>query len=184
LPLHNDFCRQAGLPEAQAPSWLQADATCLPFADGSFDRVICSEVLEHIEPYRQVLAEIGRVLKPGGKLAVSVPRQWPERLCWSFSDEYSREPGGHIRIFNARHLRRDIEAIGARFRHQHGAHALHSPYWWLKCLLWQHPEHPLLTQYHKFLVWDLTRSPWVTRSLEKLLNPFMGKSVVLYFDRL
>jgi hypothetical protein len=33
------------------------------------------------------------------------------------------------------------------------------------------------------LVWDLMRGPWLTRTLDRLLNPIMGKSVVLYFTR-
>jgi hypothetical protein len=37
--------------------------------------------------------------------------------------------------------------------------------------------------YHKLLVWDLMRRPWMTRTLDALLNPIMGKSVVLYFTK-
>lgn len=183
VPEHNDFCRQLGLPLTPTPHFGVANGQHLPFADHSFDVVICSEVLEHIEPYAEVLEELKRVLKPGGQLVVSVPRQWPERLCWSFSDEYRNTPGGHLRIFNAKKLRREVEALGIHLRLQHWAHALHSPYWWLKCLLWDQPNHPLLKIYHRFLVWDLTKGPWLTRTLERVLNPLMGKSVVLYFQR-
>ena len=44
----------------------QGDATCLPFNDESFERVIASEVLEHIPDDEAALAELARVLKPGG----------------------------------------------------------------------------------------------------------------------
>ncbi len=57
----------------------QGDATRLPFPDHAFDRVICSEVLEHIPNFMAVLGELYRVLKPGGRLCVSVPRAWPEK---------------------------------------------------------------------------------------------------------
>ena len=73
----------------------------LPFSDNSFDKVICSEVLEHIPDYHSVLTEIARVLKTGGIFAASVPRFFPEWICWQLSDEYHEVEGGHIRIFNA-----------------------------------------------------------------------------------
>lgn len=159
-----------------------ADGLQLPFADHSFDVVICSEVLEHIGPYREVLDEIRRVLKPGGAFAASVPRYWPERVCWWLSDAYHANEGGHIRIFRRAELEHDIESRGFRRYHRHGAHALHAPFWWLKCLLWERQERsPLVAAYHRLLVWDLMCRPWITRSLERLLNPVLGKSVVMYF---
>ena len=161
-----------------------ADALRLPFADNSFDKVICAEVLEHIPDYRGALAEIERILKPGGLFCASVPRRWPERICWMFSEAYHQVPGGHLRIFNSRQLRDEIEALGMWQYHRHWAHALHVPFWWLKCLLWHNRDnHWLLRQYHRFLVWDLLKRPALTRSLEKLLNPVMGKSLVMYFRK-
>ena len=45
----------------------------LPFGDASFDLVTCTEVIEHLEHYRQTLREIYRVLKPAGRLVVTTP---------------------------------------------------------------------------------------------------------------
>ena len=161
-----------------------ATALALPFADDSFDRVICSEVLGHIPDYRAALAEIERVLKPGGLFCASVPRRWPERLCWQLSEAYHKVPGGHLRIFNGRELRDQIEELGMQQYHRHWAHALHVPFWWLKCLFWDRgDEHPLVRLYHRFLVWDLMDRPRLTRVLEACLNPLMGKSVVMYFRK-
>ncbi|MEM1432523.1 MAG: class I SAM-dependent methyltransferase [Pseudomonadota bacterium] len=163
----------------------QVDALQLPYDRASFDAVICSEVLEHIGPYTAVLAEIRRVLKPEGRLCVSVPRGWPERLCWRLApppDGYAYEPGGHLRIFDPVDLRISIEHCGFAYRRRHHAHALHSPYWWLQCLFWKDRErHPLVRAYHRFLVWDLLQRPWLTRLLEAVLNPVLGKSLVLYY---
>jgi ubiquinone/menaquinone biosynthesis C-methylase UbiE len=162
----------------------RADGRRLPFADSSFDRVICAEVLEHVPDYEAVLEEIRRVLKPGGVLAVSVPRCFPEWVCWQLSDAYHEVEGGHVRIFRTGELTRAVESRGLKRFHRHWAHALHVPYWWLRCLFWSRGEDawPVRT-YHRLLVWDLMRRPWLTRSLEWLLNPLFGKSVVLYFTR-
>ena len=162
----------------------QTDATRLPFADSSIDKIICSEVLEHIENYHGVLQEIKRVLKPGGMLSISVPRAWPEKICWRLSRAYHEVEGGHIRIFNANKLRNEISAIGFEFTKRHWAHALHSPFWWLKCLLWKSQDKSrIIKLYHRLLVWDLMKKPWLTQTLEKYLNPLLGKSVVFYFRK-
>ncbi|MEM1111961.1 MAG: methyltransferase domain-containing protein [Pseudomonadota bacterium] len=159
-----------------------ANALELPFADDTFDKVICSEVLEHIPDYRGALREIQRVLKPGGLLCASVPRRWPEQICWALSDEYHLVPGGHLRIFRASSLRGEIEGLGFNHYYRHWAHALHVPFWWLKCLFWKSQDSNwLIRQYHRLLVWDLMERPTVTRVLERLMNPLMGKSVVMYF---
>jgi ubiquinone/menaquinone biosynthesis C-methylase UbiE len=161
-----------------------ATALALPFPDDTFDKVICSEVLEHIPDYREALREIERVLKPGGLFCASVPRRWPEKICWALSEGYYSVPGGHLRIFRSRELRREIEQLGFRHYHRHWAHALHAPFWWLKCLFWnERDDHWLVRQYHRLLVWDLMERPPLTRVLEKLMNPVMGKSVVMYFRK-
>lgn len=161
-----------------------ADALQLPFADNSFDKVICSEVLEHIPDYRGALAEIARVLKPGGLFCASVPRRWPEKICWAFSDAYHQVLGGHLRIFRSSELRSEIEKAGFNHYYRHWAHALHAPFWWLKCLFWKTQDSNwLIAQYHRFLVWDLMDKPAFTRGLEKLMNPIVGKSVVMYFRK-
>jgi len=161
-----------------------ASALSLPLADHSLDAVICSEVLEHIDDYAAVLIEIRRVLRPGGLLCVSVPRAWPERICWWLSSAYHKVPGGHLRIFSRRRLQAQIDDLGFDCFCRHGAHALHVPYWWLQCLFWRRREsNPLLRQYHRLLVWDMFDRPWITQSLERLMNPWMGKSVVMYFRR-
>lgn len=156
----------------------------LPFRDATFDKVICSEVLEHVPDYQAVLREIYRVLKPGGLFAVSVPRFVPEWMCWQLSHEYHEVEGGHIRIFRTRQLRHAIESLSMHYLARHWAHSLHVPYWWLKCLFWSETnERAPVRLYHRFLIWDLMQQPRLTYWLDRLLNPIMGKSLVMYFQR-
>jgi ubiquinone/menaquinone biosynthesis C-methylase UbiE len=166
-----------------AGSWLalRGDAYRLPFESASFDCVIASEILEHLHDDDGALAEIGRVLKPGGFLAVSVPRWLPELVCWKLSTRYHDTPGGHVRIYRQSDLERKLARYGYRTFFRHFAHALHSPYWWLKCAVGVDRDEALPVRlYHRLLVWDLFAKPRLTRALEKALNPFIGKSVVLY----
>ena len=158
------------------------DIQSLPFKDNAYDAVICSEVLEHLESLDNAVSAIVRVLKPGGVLAVSVPRFIPELICWKLSSEYSKTPGGHVRIFRQKNLKQLILKESVSYTSFHWAHALHSPYWWLKCVFWgREKEHWLVIKYHQFLVWDLMQSPLLTRFLEAVLKPFIGKSLVMYF---
>jgi ubiquinone/menaquinone biosynthesis C-methylase UbiE len=158
------------------------DAHHLPFASDRFDAVICSEVLEHVGHPDAVIREIDRITKPGGRVALSVPRYWPERICWKLSEGYRNTPGGHVRIFRHDQLHAAARRAGLRKTGHHWAHALHSPYWWLQCAVWDiREEHGLVNAYRRFLEWDLLKAPALTRGLEALLNPVMGKSLVMYF---
>jgi ubiquinone/menaquinone biosynthesis C-methylase UbiE len=158
-----------------------ADGLQLPFPEATFDLVICAEVLEHLRAVEQAVAESLRVLKPGGGLVVSVPRSWPERVCWRLSREYACSAGGHVRILSRKALAEILGRAGAGIRAAHHAHSLHTPFWWLKCIVGLRRENAgPVNLYHRFLTWDLMRRPRVTRFLERLLNPVLGKSLVVY----
>lgn len=157
------------------------DACTLPFPDDVFDVVICSEVLEHLPAYETALDEIARVLRPGGRVGVSVPRYGPERLCWALSDAYHDVEGGHVRIFHRSDLGADLAERGLAPAGDAHAHALHSPLWWLKCLWWDRDEPPwLVAAYERFLERVVTRQTPVVDRFEALLDPLIGKSLVLY----
>jgi SAM-dependent methyltransferase len=165
------------------PVTVRADALALPFPNDSFDRVIASEILEHVPEDAVAIAEIFRVVRPGGLVAVSVPRRWPERICWALSDAYHEVQGGHVRIYRGDQLLAALETAGLDPLGSHYAHALHSPYWWLKCGSGVEQENALTRGYHRLLVWDMTRRPWLTQTAERLLNPILGKSLVLYLRK-
>lgn len=161
-----------------------ANALSLPFPNAAFDRVIAAEVLEHIPDDRGAIAELARVLRPGGTIAVTVPRWLPELIAWAISDDYHMSPGGHVRIYRRSVLVRRLEAVGLEPYAAHHAHALHSPYWWLKAAVGiANDQHPLVRAYHRMLVWDITAGTPVTRVPERILNPLLGKSAVVYLRK-
>jgi SAM-dependent methyltransferase len=83
----------------------RASVTDLPFADSSFDGAVLGEVLEHVEEDEQALAEISRVLRPGGVIAISVPAN-PK--LFGRSDEWA----GHVRRYTRPALLEACSAAG------------------------------------------------------------------------
>ena len=109
------------IPDGVACMAVNGDATALPFPDASFERVIASEVVEHIADDGRAFAELARVLKPGGTLAVTVPGWLAERICWALSDEYPapKSPGGHVRIYSRTALHDRLHSSNRQHRTTH-----------------------------------------------------------------
>jgi SAM-dependent methyltransferase len=105
---------------------VQADVTALPFADASFDAVVLGEVLEHVPDDRKAAAEVSRVLRRGGVLALSVPAH--PRL-YGPSDRWA----GHIRRYQRAGLIDTVAAGGLEVE---------------RCLAWGFPFSAL---YHRHL---------------------------------
>jgi SAM-dependent methyltransferase len=162
---------------------LQADAFRLPFADARFDRVICSEVMEHVHDYRAAARELARVVRPGGTVAVTIPTATSEHLYLRLGDDYFESPGGHIRIFRPRELARGLAAAGLRTTGVGFAHAFHTPYWALRSVvgLPRADANPLVRAYRAFLIRATTSR--ALGCVEKLLDRVCPKSLVLYAAR-
>jgi ubiquinone/menaquinone biosynthesis C-methylase UbiE len=161
-----------------------ADLFKLPFNDNSFDLVVFSEVLEHIDDHKNAVAEAVRVLKPNKNMVVSVPRYLPERICWAFSEEYRSTTNGHVRIYRKKELINLLQSTGLTPWQVHYAHSLHTPFWWLKCLVGAAREDcRLINRYHDLLVWDMMQHPRIIRCIDHLLNPVIGKSTVVYLKK-
>jgi SAM-dependent methyltransferase len=172
------------VPAGADGSQVQGDALALPFADGAFDRIIASEVLEHILDDAGAIAELARVLAPGGRMAVTVPARFPERINWLLDDEYHDFPGGHIRIYRQGEVEERLAAAGLRVRGSQHAHALHSPYWWIRCAGGvNRPERLVAKRYHDLLVWQIMKNPPVLQWADRVLNPLIGKSLIVYAEK-
>lgn len=163
---------------------IRADIACLPFGDETFDTVLCSEVLEHVADCRRAVRELVRVLKPDRDLVVSVPRFFPERVCWLLSRDYHETPGGHVRIFRRREIQGMLEEAGATCLAVRYRHALHAPYWWLRCIAGPAQERSrLVAAYRRLLEWEIRKHPLLLRIVEETMSPFLAKSLVLYLKK-
>ena len=163
---------------------IKGDTMSLPFKDATFDKIICSEVLEHIPDDQQSIRELVRVLKDDGIIAISVPTYLPEAICWKLSRDYHDQPGGHIRIYKTSELVAPLRQNNLHLYATRHKHALHSIYWILRCLFGVNKEEALIPSlYYKFLVWDIKTKSKPIRLLEDFLNHFFPKSMVFYAGR-
>ncbi len=94
--------------KSEAPLHVVADLARLPFADGTFDCVTCGYVLEHLPDARLGLAELYRVMQPGGRLLLLTTEDtfsgaWTSRL-WA------------CRTYNRRELHEVSDQLGLRWR--------------------------------------------------------------------
>ncbi len=103
-----------------------ASGTALPFADGSFNTVISNCVIEHIPDNHAVLAEISRVLRPGGVFATTLPSEhYPDYLLGAtvlrrvgleglgrrYGDFFNRI-SYHYHVYPPEEWRRRLAAVG------------------------------------------------------------------------
>ena len=162
---------------------IRGDTFALPFADETFDKVICSEVMEHVHDYRAAARELARVTRPDGIVAVTIPTATSEQLYLRAGDDYFESQGGHIRIFRPRDLSLGLAEAGLATVGVGFAHAFHTPYWVLRSVvgLPRADESALVRLYRIFLI-RATASTWLTR-LEGLLNYCFPKSLILYAEK-
>ena len=163
---------------------VNGDALHLPFVDDSFDVIVASEVLEHLWATEWAMSELVRVLRPGGRIAVTVPSELPERICWKLDRDYHDVPGGHVRIFKRKDLEDRLERAGLVLTGHDHQHGLHSPYWWIRCAGGvNHPDRFLARHYHELLVKQITDNPAWLAAIDRVLNPVIGKSLIVYGER-
>ena len=171
--------RKAGV--AGWADFIVADAQHLPFREGAFDKVMCTEVLEHIPDDQAGMRELYRVAKPDADLAVSAPRYGPERVFWTLSWEYWHTPGGHIRFYRPGELIRALRQQGFELRTVRYRHAFQSVYWFLRCVFGKNYETRLLPRaMFRFMSWYHSARPSLLERVEAVANLIIGKDMTLY----
>jgi SAM-dependent methyltransferase len=94
------FCTSKGLGPVQ-----QGDVCAIPFADTSFDLVLATDLIEHVDDDHRALAEIARVLTVGGHVLITVPTF---QMLWGLQDEVAM----HKRRYRLGQLLPTIQAAG------------------------------------------------------------------------
>jgi ubiquinone/menaquinone biosynthesis C-methylase UbiE len=161
--------------------FVAADAEHLPFRAGAFDKVVCTEVLEHIPDDKAGISELVRVLKLGALIAVSVPNYIPEVLFWTISWGYWHSPGGHIRIYQPGEMAEALGESGLEIYAQRMRHTIQTIYWFFRCTFGIDDTDRFVTRYfQRFVQWHYRRRLRSLEYLEALANLVLGKDLVLY----
>ena len=155
------------------------DALMLPFKDNTFDRVICAEVMEHVDDDNLACSELARVLKPGGAMAITVPTFITEMVYDTLTYEYFTSPGGHVRKYIPRKLAKIMDNNGLDVYAVDFRHSFHSIYWVIRSVVGLHlNNHPVSRGYHSFLV--KTMDSKLMEKVEQFFDNFFPKSIILY----
>ncbi len=155
------------------------DALNLPFADETFDKIICSEVMEHVPDDNLACQELARVLKTNGLIAITVPTYFSEFIYNCLTDEYFSTPGGHVRKYMPKKLKAIMEHNGLEIYGVEFKHAFHTIWWMIRSVVGLHKDqHPITRAYHKFLTLGLFSR--FMRKAESFCNYLFPKSIVLY----
>jgi len=156
------------------------DALELPFKDETFDRIICSEVMEHVHDDNRACGEFRRVLKTGGTIAITVPTYITEMVYDALTYEYYSSPGGHIRRYVPRELAKIMEQNGLTVYGVRFKHSLHSVWWVIRSVVGLHNNDQFFTRmYRTFLTLGLYSKKFYPRA-EAFFDNFFPKSIILY----
>lgn len=157
-----------------------SDANPLPLANETATRVICTEVLEHVEDPDQLLAELFRVGKPGARYLLSVPGSLNENMQKCVAPPQYFERPNHIRIIDKQQFSDMVTRSGLIIEEQ-TQHGFFWSVWW--ALYWacevdlSDPSHPILDHWTE--AWERVLKLPRGHELKRQLDSFMPKSQII-----
>ncbi len=160
---------------------LVSNADPLPLGDAIASKVICTEVIEHVESPARFLAELVRIGKPGAQYLITVPDPEAEKLQKHFAPASYFEHPNHIRIIERSEFREMIEQSGLIVEKE-DSYGFYWTMWW--CLFWAcekqdfaAPWHPLLQ--HWMQAWGhFLKTPNGPR-IKRVFDSYLPKSQLI-----
>ncbi|AIY42853.1 SAM-dependent methyltransferase [Collimonas arenae] len=157
-----------------------SDANPLPLESGTASKVVCMEVLEHVDDPVQFLSELVRVGQQGSHYLLSVPDPVQENLQKQVAPASHFEKPNHIRIIQRDEFEKMVTDAGLVIE-RHEYYGFYWSVWWL--LFWvckvdlSNPRHPLLESWAK--TWEILMDSPNGEHVRSALNDFMPKSQII-----
>jgi SAM-dependent methyltransferase len=177
----------AGNEGLAVETWLQDVQAGLPEA-GTFDAVVCTEVLEHVPDYRLAMREIARALKPGGRACISVPTALTELVFHQIHPHYV-EDSTHVNVFTRSLLTLELERAGLRVLHTEGRNSEWTAFWLIHGRArsrFDHTGTPVENEHLTQRYWRARH--WLMRlridaAARRIGNRLLPKSLYVYAER-
>lgn len=160
----------------------------LPFKEGEVQTAVITEVLEHVDDPDVCLTELGRVMKSGGRICVSVPTARTEHLYWKLHPDYEKN-STHLRIWSKKGLLRAIERGGFRVRHVEGRNFGPALNWVGHAVLRSKSDHAGRLEQNLWIerwserTWNFLNKIYVGRILTRIGNKIWPKSWYVYAEK-
>ncbi len=157
-----------------------SDSTPLPLEDNVATKIICREVLEHVDDPAAVMSELVRVAKPGAQFLITVPDPLGESVQKKIAPKEYWMPPNHVRIFEREEFAELLENSGLEIE-KRDSHGFYWSIWWI--LFWAagqelgEPEKPILS--HWTATWNELIDKPDSRHIKQALEEFMPKSQIL-----
>jgi ubiquinone/menaquinone biosynthesis C-methylase UbiE len=160
-----------------------SDSNPLPLKSGIAIKVICQEVLEHVDDPAAVLSELARIGKPGTRYLLSVPDPVAESVQREVAPPFYWAKPYHLRIFKREEFDRLVETAGLMIETR-SSYSFFWSMWWI--LFWAESgvtgplggaTTPLLRYWNK--TWDALLATPEGPRIKKALDDFMPKSRIL-----